>query len=84
MSDAQQQLWKIEAEKASGKISDAEHNLKISRSSFHGALPHNFIDAELPTLIEQSISTASDSVTELKIVIEKSVFRISHMSEYFA
>ncbi|RWX54919.1 ATPase RavA domain-containing protein [Photobacterium chitinilyticum] len=84
MSDAQQQRWKIEAEKASGKISDAEHNLKLSRSSFHGALPHNFIDAELPTVIEQSISAASDSVTELKIVIEKSVFRISHMSEYFA
>lgn len=84
MSDTQQHLWQIEVEKASGKISDAEHSLKVSRSSFHGALPHNFIDAELPALIEQSISTASDSVTDLKIVIKKSAFRISHMSEYFA
>jgi MoxR-like ATPase len=84
MTDAQQQLWQIEAEKASGKISDAEHSLKVSRSSFHGALPHNFVDAELPALIEQSISSASDSVTDLKIVIEKSAFRISQMSEYFA
>ncbi|MGR5148487.1 ATPase RavA domain-containing protein [Photobacterium alginatilyticum] len=84
MTDAQQQRWQIEAEKASGKISDAEHSLKVSRSSFHGALPHNFVDAELPALIEQSISSASDSVTDLKIVIEKSAFRISQMSEYFA
>lgn len=84
MTDAQQQLWQIEAEKAADRIADAEHSLKVSRSSFHGALPHNFIDAELPALIEQSISTASDSVADLKIVIEKSVFRISQMSEYFA
>lgn len=84
MSDTQQHLWQIEVEKASGKISDAEHSLKVSRSSFHGALPHNFIDAGLPALIEQSISTASDSVADLKIVIKKSAFRISHMSEYFA
>ncbi|MCW8329339.1 DUF3763 domain-containing protein [Photobacterium sp. SDRW27] len=83
VSDAQQQLWQLEAEKASNKIVDAEHNLKISRSSFHGAFPHNFINAELPVLIEQSISTASDSVHELKLVIDKSVFRISHLSEYF-
>lgn len=84
ISDTQQQLWQIEAEKASNNIDEAEHNLKISRSSFHGALPHNFISAELPASIEHSITAASDSVNELKPAINKSVFRISHLSEYFA
>ncbi|MEJ2764893.1 ATPase RavA domain-containing protein [Photobacterium sp. MCCC 1A19761] len=84
ITGAQQQLWQSEAEKALGKVSDAEHSIKLSRSSFHGALPHTFIEADLPDLIEQSISTASDAVTELKILIDKSVFRISHLSEYFA
>ncbi|UTV30086.1 ATPase RavA domain-containing protein [Photobacterium atrarenae] len=84
ITNAQQQLWQLEAEKALSKVSEAEHLLKISRSSFHGALPHTFIEADLPALIEQSISTASDAVTELKIVIDKSVFRIAHLSEYFS
>ncbi|WP_299013349.1 ATPase RavA domain-containing protein [uncultured Photobacterium sp.] len=84
ISDAKQQLWQVEAEKAAAKIVDAEHSLKISRSSFRGALPHNFVSADLPALIEQSIVTASESVAELKLVIEKSAFRISHLSEYFA
>lgn len=84
VTNAQQQLWQLEAEKALSKVSEAEHLLKLSRSSFHGALPHTFIEADLPDLIEQSISSAADAVTELKIVIDKSVFRICHMSEYFA
>ena len=83
ISETQQQQWQSEAEKASNKIVDAEHNLKVSRSSFHGALPHHFINAELPASIEQSIAAASDAVTELKLVIDKSTFRISHLSEYF-
>jgi MoxR-like ATPase len=69
---------------ASGKVTDAEHKIKISRTSFHGALPHNFVEKEIPTLIECSISEASESVSELKLVIEKSAFRISQLSEFFS
>ncbi|PSW20269.1 AAA family ATPase [Photobacterium sanctipauli] len=78
-----QQRWLAAAEEASSKVKDAEHNLKISKSSFHGALPHSFIDPRLPELIEQSLSSAFDSVHELKITIDKSVFRITHLSDYF-
>ncbi|WP_041395083.1 ATPase RavA domain-containing protein [Photobacterium profundum] len=69
---------------ASGKVTDAEHNIKLSRISFHGALPHNFVEKEIPTLIECSISEASESVSELKSVIEKSAFRISQLSEFYS
>lgn len=84
ISSQQQQLWLSKAELASAKAIDAEHSLKISRSSFHGALPHSFIDPQLPALIEQSLSQATESVHELKLVIEKSAFRVTHLSEYFA
>lgn len=84
ISQEQQEHWVTMAEKASSKVLDAEHNLKISRSSFHGALPHNFIDPQLPERIEQSLSQATDSVHDLKVMVDKSVFRISHLTEYFA
>ncbi|MGF1723673.1 ATPase RavA domain-containing protein [Photobacterium nomapromontoriensis] len=80
----QQNHWLKMAEDALAKAVDAEHRLKISRSSFHGALPHNFIDPQLPELIELSLSQACDSVHELKLVIDKSAVRVTHLSEYFA
>lgn len=84
ITDAQQAHWLKEAERASEKAVDAEHNLKMSRSSFHGALPHNFIDPQLPEQIEHSLSLATDAVHDLKVMIEKNAFRITQLSEYFA
>ncbi|MGF1686755.1 DUF3763 domain-containing protein [Photobacterium japonica] len=81
---AQQAHWLKDAERASEKAVDAEHNLKMSRSSFHGALPHNFIDPQLPEQIEHSLSLATDAVHDLKVMIEKNAFRITQLSEYFA
>ncbi|WP_305463082.1 ATPase RavA domain-containing protein [Photobacterium leiognathi] len=79
-----QQTWQQGVDSAMAKIVDAEHSIMKSRSQFHGALPHNFINDSFPALIEQSISDAADKVTELKGLVEKSAFRISHLSEYFA
>lgn len=83
ISPAQQQIWASRAELASDKIVDAEHNIKISRSSFHGALPHTFVDESIPSAIEHSLSLANDTVNELKLDMDKSLFRINHLSEYF-
>lgn len=84
ISASQKADWQKELDRASEKVVDAEHNIKKSRSSFHGALPHNFVESELPELIEHSITTASDAVTELKHLVEKGAFRIAHLSDYFA
>ncbi|MGF1692250.1 ATPase RavA domain-containing protein [Photobacterium kagoshimensis] len=84
ISATQKANWQKELDRASEKVVDAEHNIKKSRSSFHGALPHNFVESELPELIENSIAMASDSVTELKRLVEKGAFRIAHLSDYFA
>ncbi|OAN13083.1 AAA family ATPase [Photobacterium jeanii] len=84
ITETQKANWQQDLDRASAKVVDAEHNIKKSRSSFHGALPHNFVEAELPALIEQSIAEAADSVTELKNKVEKGAFRVAHLSDYFA
>ncbi|WP_305369072.1 ATPase RavA domain-containing protein [Photobacterium leiognathi] len=84
ITESMQQTWQQGVDSAMAKIVDAEHSVMKSRSQFHGALPHNFINDSFPALIEQSISDAADKVTELKGLVEKSAFRISHLSEYFA
>ncbi|WP_318518370.1 ATPase RavA domain-containing protein [Photobacterium leiognathi] len=84
ITESMQQTWQQGVDSAIAKIVDAEHSIMKSRSQFHGALPHNFINDSFPALIEQSISDAADKVTELKGLVEKSAFRISHLSEYFA
>ncbi|KJG17746.1 ATPase RavA domain-containing protein [Photobacterium angustum] len=84
ITETQQQTWQDAVDGAMAKIVDAEHNIKKSRASFHGALPHNFINDAFPALIEQSLCDAADKVAELKGLIEKSAFRITHLSEYFA
>ncbi|WP_318440250.1 ATPase RavA domain-containing protein [Photobacterium leiognathi] len=84
ITESMQQTWQQGVDSAMAKIVDAEHSIMKSRSQFHGALPHNFVNDSFPALIEQSISDAADKVTELKGLVEKSAFRISHLSEYFA
>ncbi|WP_318477448.1 ATPase RavA domain-containing protein [Photobacterium leiognathi] len=84
ITESMQQTWQQGVDSAMAKIVDAEHSIMKSRSQFHGALPHNFINDSFPALIEQSISDAADKVIELKGLVEKSAFRISHLSEYFA
>ncbi|WP_305458273.1 ATPase RavA domain-containing protein [Photobacterium leiognathi] len=84
ITESMQQTWQQGVDRAMAKIVDAEHSIMKSRSQFHGALPHNFINDSFPALIEQSISDAADKVIELKGLVEKSAFRISHLSEYFA
>ncbi|WP_305830677.1 ATPase RavA domain-containing protein [Photobacterium leiognathi] len=84
ITESMQQTWQQGVDSAMAKIVDAEHSIMKSRSQFHGALPHNFINDSFLALIEQSISDAADKVTELKGLVEKSAFRISHLSEYFA
>ncbi|WP_061011764.1 ATPase RavA domain-containing protein [Photobacterium leiognathi] len=84
ITESMQQTWQQGVDSAMAKIVDAEHSIMKSRSQFHGALPHNFINDSFPALIEHSISDAADKVTELKGLVEKSAFRISHLSEYFA
>lgn len=84
LTATQHQEWLTKVKSATAKLVDADHNIKKSRASFHGALPHNFINTSVPALIEQSLNDSVESVNELKLSIEKNAFRINQLSEYFS
>ena len=84
LTTAQQQQWQHLIDQAMVKITDSEHHIIKARTSFHGAMPHNFISGDFPALIEQSLNDCVDEVAALKLVAEKSAFRITHMNEYFS
>ncbi|MBD8511174.1 DUF3763 domain-containing protein [Photobacterium sp. 2_MG-2023] len=83
---SQEQLvgWQQKVEQATDAISEAAHLLKLARSRFHGALPHNFVDPEFPVLIEQSLATASDEIATIQRHLDKSAMRLTRLTEYFA
>ena len=83
---SQEQLigWQEKVEQATDAINEAAHLLKLARSRFHGALPHNFVDPEFPVLIEQSLATASDEIETIQRHLDKSAMRLTRLTEYFA
>lgn len=83
---SQEQLvgWQEKVEQATDAINEAAHLLKLARSRFHGALPHNFVDPEFPVLIEQSLATASDEIATIQRHLDKSAMRLTRLTEYFA
>ncbi|GAB6260463.1 ATPase RavA domain-containing protein [Photobacterium sp. R1] len=83
---SQEQLagWQQKVQQATDAIHEAAHLLKLARSRFHGALPHNFVDPEFPVLIEQSLTTASEEIDTIQRHLDKSAMRLTRLTEYFA
>jgi MoxR-like ATPase len=77
------QEWSEKANHALEQLTVAEHNLRQVKSDFHGALPHSFIDPELPTQMEASIQSITHTLESTKAECEKVAFRIKHLNEYF-
>jgi MoxR-like ATPase len=75
--------WLTGAEAALKQLQDAEFNLKKVRSDFHGALPHNFIDPELPKAMEASLQAITQDLETTQVKSSKIVQRIKFMSQYF-
>ncbi|MDK9738382.1 DUF3763 domain-containing protein [Vibrio sp. D404a] len=75
--------WLTGAEAALKQLQDAEFNLKKVRSDFHGALPHNFIDPELPKSMEASLQAITQDLETTQVKSSKIVQRIKFMSQYF-
>ncbi|BDU39939.1 ATPase ravA [Vibrio nigripulchritudo MADA3029] len=77
------QEWSEKANHALEQLTAAEHHLRQVKSDFHGALPHSFIDPELPTQMEASIQSITHTLESTKAECEKVAFRIKHLNEYF-
>ncbi|MEZ8826124.1 ATPase RavA domain-containing protein [Vibrio amylolyticus] len=76
--------WSEKADKAMSQLQSADYHLRKVRSDFHGALPHSFIDSELPRTMETGLQELLTKLETTKVECEKTVFRVKHLNEFFA
>ncbi|MEZ9520202.1 ATPase RavA domain-containing protein [Vibrio splendidus] len=75
--------WLNGAEKALEQLTEAEFKLKRVRTEFHDALPHNYIDPDLPKAMESSLQAVTQDLETTKVKSSKIAQRIKFMSQYF-
>ncbi|CDT31707.1 ATPase ravA [Vibrio coralliirubri] len=75
--------WLSAAEKALEQLTEAEFKLKRVRTEFHDALPHNYIDPDLPKAMEASLQAVTQDLETTKVKSAKIAQRIKFMSQYF-
>ncbi|USD66964.1 ATPase RavA domain-containing protein [Vibrio sp. SCSIO 43136] len=84
LDEQQHQDWCEQASSAREQLSDAEHHLRKVKSDFHGALPHGFIEPEIPTQMEVTIQSLAQQLEKATVESEKVARRIQGLSEFFA
>ncbi|KAB0480555.1 DUF3763 domain-containing protein [Vibrio sp. IB15] len=75
--------WLSGAERALEQLNEAEFKLKRVRTDFHDALPHNYIDPELPKAMESSLQAVTQELETAKVKSSKIAQRLKFMSQYF-
>ena len=75
--------WKKEAESAKQNLNIANKSLNQSRSQFHSALPHNFIDDKLLIQIDKHLQNSLNKLELIKKNTETSTQRIINIAKYF-
>ena len=84
LDDATYQEWLEKSEKALDQLNQAEHHLRKVRSHFHGALPHNFVDPELPRSMEASLQNIQQVLESTQTECERTVFRFKNLNQFFS
>ncbi len=77
------QDWLVKTDQAMAQLKQAEQHLRRVRSSFHDALPHNFIDPQVPVAMESTLHHLNKQLQETATECEKSVERIRHLAQFF-
>lgn len=83
-TDAQFTQWAEQVEENKKKLNEAEHQLRMSRTQFHAALPHNFIEESLPSVIENSLQLLSQRIEGCKTQFENASRRMLKFSDYYS
>ncbi|MBN3574388.1 ATPase RavA domain-containing protein [Vibrio neptunius] len=78
------QNWLTKSEQAMAQLEHAEHHLLKVRSNFHGALPHSFIDQDLPRAMEASLQHIQQVLESTKTECERTVFRFKNLNQFFS
>ncbi|KLN66526.1 MULTISPECIES: ATPase RavA domain-containing protein [Vibrio] len=84
LDDSIYQEWLTKSEQAMVQLEHAEHHLRKVRSNFHGALPHGFIDQELPRVMEASLQNLQQVLESAKTECERTVFRFKNLNQFFS
>ncbi|EKO3928157.1 DUF3763 domain-containing protein [Vibrio metschnikovii] len=84
LDEQQYQLWLQQAEQALAQLKQTEHHLRQVRSDFHSALPHNFIDPELPVAMQSILHELQQQLEETHSEFEKTVQRFRQLSDFFS
>ncbi|MCC2522087.1 ATPase RavA domain-containing protein [Vibrio coralliilyticus] len=84
LDDGLYQSWLTKSEQALAQLEHAEHHLLKVRSNFHGALPHSFIDQDLPRAMEASLQNIQQVLESTKTECERTVFRFRNLNQFFS
>ncbi len=76
--------WLTQSEKAISQLSGAEHHIRKVKANFHDALPHSFVDPELPRSMESSLQHVSQRLESIQGESEKIVQRFKNLPQFFS
>ncbi|MCL4126387.1 UNVERIFIED_CONTAM: hypothetical protein GTU68_046945 [Idotea baltica] len=76
--------WEKSIALNNAKLTEAEHQLRKSRTQFHAALPHNFIEENLPSVIESSLQLLAQRIEDCKTQFESTSRRVLNFREYYS
>ncbi|WP_242426184.1 ATPase RavA domain-containing protein [Vibrio sp. qd031] len=75
--------WSGSSQKALAEFEALKHQLLKAKSNFHSALPHNFIEPELPAAMENGLISLTRALENAQQKMEKQAFRIRSLPEIF-
>ena len=76
--------WIAKLDIAMARLEDAKHHLLKVRSDFHGALPHNFIDQELPIAMESCLQSLEKQLGSAVVDCERRSLRFRQLQHFFS
>ncbi|MDN3681198.1 DUF3763 domain-containing protein [Vibrio tapetis subsp. quintayensis] len=83
LDSAKYQNWCRRGDEAIEELTKAEHHLRQVKSNFHGALPHSFVEPDLPTQMESTIQNLGLELEKTSLESEKSHRRVKSLAQYF-
>ncbi|MDV6250088.1 ATPase RavA domain-containing protein [Vibrio sp. EA2] len=78
------QTWLEQSDKAVSQLSEAEHHIRKVKANFHDALPHSFVNPELPRSMESSLQQVSQRLESIQAESEKTIQRFKNLQQFFS
>lgn len=76
--------WKQRLQAVEEQLKQGDLHIRQVRSKFHDALPHNFIDPELPIAMESTIQRLQELLDDSTEKAQQAVSRLANLRKYLA